>query len=208
MALGDAYATLDEFKSYARVTDTVDDTEIQRVINSASRAVERFCGRQFNKVTEASARQFDATTRHTAWVDDFHTTEGLVIKIDTGDNGTYETTVSSSDYVLRPLNGRSVEGIEGWPFHRIELDGSGRYFPVPAKRPQLEITAQWGWSAVPDPVKHATLIKSAQVFGRRSSPHGQAVIGTGDFVFRISRQADPDVAELLAPYAFVVPSVA
>lgn len=208
MALGDAYATLSDLKGYARLTDAADDSELTRILSGSSRAVERYCGRQFNDAGSASARVFEPIDPRVAHVDDFSTAVGLVVKIDTGDNGTYDTTLDASDFTLYPLNGVSVEGITGFAYHRIQLASTATCFRPHSSRPSLEVTARWGWAAVPDAVVHGTLILATRVLGRRSSPHGAAVVGSGDFVFRISRQTDPDVAEMLDPFRFMRPVVA
>ena len=206
MALGDSYAALAAAKAYLRVEDTQDDAQIERALSSASRAVEQFCGRQFNDAGSATERVFRPLTETVAWVDDFSTTDGLVIAADTGDTGTYDTTIT--DYTLHPLNGVSYEGVPGFAYHKIELASPSTWFRPHATRPSLQVTARWGWASVPDAVEHATLMLAAKMFGRRSSPHGAAVVGAGEFVFRVSRQTDPDVAEMLAPYRFDVPGVA
>jgi hypothetical protein len=62
----------------------------------------------------------------------------------------------------------------------------------------VEVTAKWGWPAVPDSIKQATLMLSSRLYGRKASPMG--VIGVGDFgPVRISR-SDPDIAHLLMDY--------
>lgn len=207
MAIGDAYATLAEFKEHARISDTTDDVQIPRVLNGVSRSVEKYCRRQFNDAGSASARVFEPDNECVVWVDDFHTTSGLVVQIDTTDDGTFDTTVSTSDYLLRPLNG-IWNGLAGFPSHQIELVGSGVWFRPHNRRPSVQVTAQWGWSSVPDAVKTATLLKAAKVFGRRSSPHGQPVVGSGDMLFRISRQEDPDVVDELDAYRHVLARIA
>ena len=62
----------------------------------------------------------------------------------------------------------------------------------------MRATGTWGYRSVPDRVKMATLIKAARLYERRKSTTG--VIGVTDFgEVRISRQSDPDVADLLDP---------
>jgi len=62
----------------------------------------------------------------------------------------------------------------------------------------VEVTAKWGWPAVPDTVKQAALMLASRLYGRKASPMG--VIGVGDFgPVRISR-SDPDIAFLLMDY--------
>lgn len=195
MALNDPYVSKAEMKAYADITDGYDDTEITRVVSAVSRNIERFCGRQFNDAGTASARVFEPASSCLVRVDDFSTTTGLVVKSDTGNDQSYATTISASTYRQEPANG-VVDGQTGHPFRRIVIY-TGTPFIVNGN-PTVEVTAQWGWTAVPDDVKQATMIQAARIFGRRQSVHG--VIGAGDFAFRVSSRMDPDVEDMLAPY--------
>lgn len=199
MALGDAYCSAAELKTHMSVSDAVDDTAIGRVILSVSRWIERHCGRQFNDAGAATARTYRPCSVSLVDVDEFHTTSGLLVKTDSGDDDTFETTITSTDYVLHPLNG-VVDGQTGWPYRQIRLR-NGASFPTVSVGPSVQVTAQWGWAAVPSDVKEAALIQSARIFGRRYSHNGLiGTVGQGDFVFGVSRQLDPDVRELLAPF--------
>lgn len=194
MALGDSYATSTELKARLDITVATYDTEITAALATASRDVDHWCRRQFNKTTTAAARVFHPQDGDLALVDDFHTTTDLAIATDDGDDGTYETSWTATDYQLEPLNG-VVDGESGWPYWRIAA--LGNVFPVGTRRPSLEVTAQWGWTAVPASVKTATLILAAENFKLREAPYG--VVGAGDFgVVRV--QNNRKAAALLAPY--------
>lgn len=178
MALGDPYATLAELKVRLGIdeSDTADDTRLNDALASVSREIERHCGRQFNKATTATARIYYPVNGCLAKVDDFHTRTDLVIATDEGDAGTYSTTWSAVDYQLEPLNG-IVDGELGWPYWRIRAVGS-RYFPR-NRRASVQVTAQWGWGAVPAPVKEACLILAEETAKLADSPFG--VGGYGQF---------------------------
>lgn len=197
MALGDSYASLDELK--ARVTPqtsgTINDAAMTNALAVASRSVEAFCDRQFNKTTVASARTYTALTGYLVFVDDFHTTSDLVIKVDADGDGVYESTLGSSEYTLSPVNGiRS--GISGWPFWQIRLRPSSSTV-LPCHEYGVEVTAQWGWDAVPAAVKEATLALAEETFKLKDSPYG--VAGFGEFgVIRV--RANPKIADMLRPY--------
>lgn len=180
MALGDTYATLNELKSYLALTTTVElDEQMADALNSSSREIERYCNRQFNKTATATARVFPPTTCSTAWVDDFHTITDLVIKSDDTGDGVFETTWDSSDYELYPYNG-VLEGQAGWPYYKISAVGNA-WFPMNrfGRMATLQVTAQWGWSDIPAPVKQACLILSAMNFQLKDAPLG--VAGMGEF---------------------------
>jgi hypothetical protein len=195
MALGDSYATLAQLKTrLTNISDTNDDAALTNALATSSRAIEQFCGRQFNDAGAASARVYNLDTRHVVRVDDFHTTTGLVVETDDGDDGTFETTWSATDYQLEPLN-QIVDGQTGWPYHTIRAVES-RYFPC-GRRTTVRVTARWGWSAVPTPVQEACLILSEETFRLKDAPFG--VAGFGEFgVVRI--RDNRKAAALLAPY--------
>lgn len=194
MALGDDYATLTRLKNRLGITDNTDDTELQNALSSASRGVEGFCRRQFNQATTASARTYYPLHARLVLVHDFHTTTDLAVKIDEDDDGTFETTLDSGDYQLEPLNG-VVDGEEDWPFWRLRVV-NGELLPK-GHRATVEVTAQWGWSAVPASIPEATLIVAEETFKLKDAPFG--VAGYGEFG-AIRVRENPKVAQMLAKY--------
>jgi hypothetical protein len=62
----------------------------------------------------------------------------------------------------------------------------------------VRVTGTFGWAAIPDAVKQATILLSIRIFKRLDSP--LAVAGFGDLgVVRVGR-VDPDVDSLIHPY--------
>lgn len=198
MAITNGYATLDQYDAKYGVTTSASDSLIETAIESASRMVDVHCGRRFYLDAEVSARTYSPTFDHYVDVDDIATTSGLVVATDEGDDGTFETTWTiSTHFFVEPVNGKRG-GIEGLPYDRIVSTGV-RWFPTSGYRPSVQVTAQWGWAAVPVAVQEATLIKAAQFFRRKDQPDG--VLGNGEFsALRVSRFEDPHFAALLAPY--------
>lgn len=186
-ALGDPYALTWELRDYCQIEDSIDDLLVDQLGDVASRQVEQYTGRQFNKTTSASARKFRPADWRRVPTDDFHTSTGLAVTAD-------GVTVNVANLELRPWN-NVYEGQSGWPFH--DLYGINYTFTWGAT---VEVTAQWGWTAVPAAIKQATLIQAARLFRRRYSPSGLQSVGQGDFVFRVSTITDPDVQQLLDPY--------
>lgn len=175
MAIGDPYATLAELKLYADVTKATFDDLLTDALDAATEGIELVCDRQFNKETAATARPFKALTPTLVMVDDFHTTTGLVVATDEDGDGVYETTLEASSYQLEPVGG-VVNGRPGWPFTRIRfLDG----VTVPTgERASVQVTAQWGWAAVPKPVKQSCLILAEELYKLKDAPFGVAGNGT------------------------------
>jgi hypothetical protein len=193
------YASLDEMRTFLKITDVADiddDLQIALAVTSASRAVDRATDRQFGLLTTAAARYYrpvwsDQHGRWLAHIDDLMSSTSLVVKSDTDDNATYETTIT--DYRLWPLNAAS----DGKPWREIVL-GTGA--SIGLREGSLEVTALWGWSAVPATVKNATLIQASRFLKRRDSPFG--IAGSPDLgnELRLLAKVDPDVAVMLMPY--------
>jgi hypothetical protein len=139
--LGDSYASTVELE-YRLGSD--DDGTFGDILAAASRAVESFTRRQFNKTTTATARRFRPLDWRRLPVDDFHTATGLVVN---SDGAVWDL----ADVDPQPWNG-TVDGQTGWPF--FNLYAVNRSFSAAAT---ITVTAQWGWAAVPAGIREATL---------------------------------------------------
>lgn len=190
--------TVPALASWLNITDGEDDVNLISAVAASNRAVRRWCGRTFEVTTtsSASARTFTPKSWKICRTDDFWTTEGLIVKVDSGDDGTYETTLSSTtDFFPEIPTGQ--ERALGFPYRK--LVSTGWSFPTCNLRPSVQVTAAWGWQSIPEDVVLGGLIKGARLFKRRQSPEGFAG-GFQDFAARISRSEDPDVIDLLADY--------
>ena len=163
-------------KSRLGIADTNDDTPLTNALAAASLAIEGYCGRQFNDAGSASARVYYPDTLTLIEVDDFSTTAGLIVAQDFSNAGTYTTILTSANYQLEPLNG-VVDGTPGWPYYRIRIIQTWNplwYTSIGDPRTSIQITAQWGWSAVPAPVSEACLMLAEETFKMKDAPYGVA----------------------------------
>lgn len=184
MAIGDPYVSASELKGYLQFEGgfTGRDADLEDAVRAASEQVDLCCDRQFNKATTATARIYEVTPGARIRVDDFWTTDGLIV-----DGG---SSIALADLSLRPRNG-IVSGRPGWPYYEIR----GPLSPGS----EVTVTAKWGWNAVPDPVVSATKILAAQLFHLAQAPLG--VAGFSQFGAQIRvRDFPPQVKRLLAPY--------
>lgn len=192
MAWAPDYATTAELRAYAtRSTSTVDDVELALAVTAASRAVDRHCNRQFGIVDTAEERLYTPTwdRRRRRWlipIDDLMTQTGLAVELD----GTALT-----EFTLEPRNAAA----EGKPWTRIVVDDDSAVTPT-GEEFEAAITALWGWAAVPDPVKQATLLQGSRFFARRESPFGIAGSPEQGSELRLLAKLDPDVATTLGPF--------
>lgn len=196
MAITDGYATLSEVKAALRITDTVDDALLETSIEAASREIDGWCERQFTNGT--ATRIYRPTDVFTVDVDDLISVTTL--KTDSDGDGVFDTTWTTADFQLNPLNGRAGGIVT--PYTTVKAIGS-YLFPiyeprnVNSQQASVEITGNWGWTAVPTAVKQACIILSMRQFKRYDSPTG--VMGFGDMLVRVGR-VDPDVEKLLMPF--------
>jgi len=189
------YVALSELKSALGISGSGDDTFLNLAIDSAEQSIDDLCGRKFTVDGSASARTYRAQP-YLCVTDDISTLTGLTVKTDTSADGSFSTIWASTDYQVEPLNNllkttaRSVNNLRAVGSYTFPVYGDGLA--------SVEVTAKWGWPAVPDSIKQATLMLSSRLYGRKASPMG--VIGVGDFgPVRISR-SDPDIAHLLMDY--------
>lgn len=186
MAIGDPYVTLAQMKNYFDIpTNKVSmDERLTDAIDSASREIEQYCGRQFNQDAAPSPRIYEPDSWNRIEVDDFYTTTGLVVASDYAGDQSYATIYTAADYELYPLSG-VVDGIPGWPYHRIRLSrntfpfydfGYGNTYGRGFGRRQgtVQVTAAWGWAAVPSTIKQACKLIAAQTFKMADAPLGVA----------------------------------
>jgi len=194
-----AIITSSDLKAHLGISDSTDDTTVATAVAATNQAIPRWCGRDFTASTtgSASARVFRPRTPTLCITDDFWTTSSLTVKTDAEDDGTYGTTLTlNTDFMVEPLNGRE-DGVTV-PYYRLKA--VSWLFDVEHDFPSVQVTAAWGWAAVPDDVKQAALIQGARLFKRKNSPEG-VLGGFQDFgAIRITSRLDPDVQMLLAPY--------
>jgi hypothetical protein len=193
MAVTNGYCTVAQLREhFGDDTSLLTTALLERAINASSRAIDKFCGRRFWVDSVVQAKVYRCDDTHEMGIDDVSTTTGLIVATDTAGDGTWATTWAATDYQLEPLNADTEQVAHAW-WRLLAVD---RYlFPVHALRTTLRVTAKFGWSAIPDEVEQACILRAAAIFKRKESVDG--VAGFGEFgVVRIGRQ-DPDVMELL-----------
>jgi len=196
MAIANGYCTLAEVKAALRLTDNVDDTLIEGAIESASRRIDGVTGRWFYKTASTAISMYPVDSYNVSTQDMANTT--IIVKTDDDGNGTFETTwTQGTDYQLEPLNA----SLNGKPYNRIVAIG-GKTFSIQNNpdTPLVQVTAYWGWDAVPHDIRQAALLLSIRGFARYNAALG--VVGFADMAIQV-RAVDPDVRDLLAPYRII-----
>ena len=200
------YATRPELKARIGIpaTDTNDDDELDRSLETTSREIDGWCLRQFWKATDT--RTFTASDYYCLTLGPFHDLVSVAtLKTDDNADGTFETTWAASDYQLQLADGTTNTGAgpELRPYQRLAVVGT-RTFPQPinvnSRRDLVQIVGVFGWPQIPAAVRDACLIMATELFALKDTKFG----ATGFADLGIVRVRDnPKAMKLLAPYVRV-----
>jgi hypothetical protein len=161
------YTTLEEMKS--RLGSISDDLDVvlTAAIDAAETAIEDVCGRPFTLAASATPRVFRGLGAYVR-VDDISSATGLIVT---------DIFQTFTQYQLEPLNALGP-GRRYHPYTLIRL-ATGFYFAPPIYYGQatVTVTAFWGWTTVPNPVKEATRILAADLFHMKDNQFGVAGFG-------------------------------
>lgn len=200
MAITNGYTTQTIVAAELGITSpsATQQTQIDAAVNAASRQIDAHTGRRFWQDGTVQTREFYADSWEFCPVDDISTTTGLVVKLDDADTGAFGTTLTiSTHFILHPLN--AADRVPVWPFTGIRIVDSGYRFPMSSSgRPGVQVTAKFGWPAVPDDVAQACAIQAVQLY--KSS---QAVFGGLSFdagILRVRDTLNPLAAALVEGY--------
>jgi hypothetical protein len=201
MTITNGYATKNQIKAALRIgtADVVDDDLIDNCAGAASRLIDGYCNRKFWAVGSATSRVYQAENEFYCNIDDISGT-AITLKTSSFPGNGFDVTWSVTDYQLEPLNG-NLDGLT-WSYDKIRAVGDYLFPTVNAnygEQALVQVTANFGWPSIPEPVTQATIIQASRLFKRYDSPLG--VAGFGDMgAIRVSRALDPDVAQLVEPY--------
>lgn len=200
MAIVNGYCTLAQVKAALRLTDNADDTLIESAIQSASRRIDGYCNRWFYKTQQTAIQVYPASIYECGVLNDI-ANNSVTVKIDSVGDGSYSTTwTQGQQYQIEPLN----TAITGKPYRRI-VAINGYSFPFAVDKPLVQVTAQWGWNAVPADVEQACILLSMRQFARLNAALG--VVGFADMAIQV-RAVDPDVRDLLNQYVLITAGAA
>lgn len=206
MAIVNGYATVQHLRDeLGDSASKVPPSLLERAIHAASRGLDDVCDRRFWKDATPAVRTYRPawSTREypygTVAVDDIATTTGLIVKTDPSLNGSFtDTWTLGTDFRLEPRNADRSDG-QAYAWWRIVALGT-KTLPAHAARDTVQVTATFGWSAIPEQITAACIIKAAQLFKRKDAPFG--VAGVSEFgIVRISRN-DPDVSALIDKFVW------
>jgi len=182
------YCTLAELKASLDITDTIDDGILERAITSASRTIDRYCARNFYKVT--ATRLYSPRDSYICDIDDLVSLTSL--KTTDDDTQTFDLTWGTADYQLEPLNG-VVDGMPT-PYTRIRAIGDYTFQTLDGEA-SVRVQGVFGFDTIPDEVSYATIIQASKLYKRKDSPLG---VISGEYgAMRVGVRLDPQVTELV-----------
>lgn len=175
------------FKAWKRVEVSTDDSVIQSAIDSAEETLNQHCGRRFSLASgAATARTYKAPSANSTVVE-IHDCIAVTLVTDSGN------TIAATGYQLEPLNGLDPTGLTV-PYTRIRLIGGGVWSYL-YDAANITVTAQWGWTALPQRYTEATKILAADILDNRDIRNG--VIGFTDYA-GIRVRENPVVSQLVS----------
>lgn len=194
----ETYITTESLKDTLSLSSTMfADPDIELVIGSASRTVERLCNRRFYADADAQqARYYSPEGR--GWLEIADLAEFTSLQTDADGDGVFEQTWTENiDFVLEPLDARD-DANELGPYTSILVHPAGSYlFPTAYPR-SVKLTGKFGWPAVPANVVQATtLLANRLLTVTRSAPLGIVAFDGG--AIRVAR-ADSQVMMLIGDY--------
>lgn len=210
MAWEPDYVTLAQAKVHLGLTDGTDEAQnaadnakLARHITAASRAIDRFCNRQFGQLATAEARYYtpwydEDLRRWVCEIDDTTATPDFAVALDLGDDDTYSTTLSASDWILRPRNAAS----KNRPYTQLAIKSSASQ---PMRRSDsVRAVEKWGWAGIPTTIEDAVLLQVNRLKFRETAPQGVAGSPSQGSEIRLLAKLDPDVEVMVQAYRRLV----
>lgn len=175
MSVTNGYTTLPAVQAALSIPDPIDNVELEAAIETASRQIDSYCGRgrKFWQDSTVVARSYYPRAARTLTVDDISTLTGLIVKVDEGDDGTFGTTLTiNTDFIVAPVNAATEYPVRPWTQIRL-LDGAlSSWSRLSSGRPYVQVTAKYGWSAIPAAIARACLIQARNVFKAQDATFG------------------------------------
>lgn len=196
MAVNDAYATAAEYRAAIDKSDATEDLELLADLTAISRWLDRTLNRHFTKDAAPVARVFVPYCPTVVDVDDLVSVTSIKVDEDADGDFADETAWDASEYELLPRN--AALGSEARPYWQIAAT------PWGARRfsNRVEVTGVWGWPAVPEAIKRATIHLTAIL--RLETPRATATVNDLGQLIQMTPQARRIVDDLAHKYRRLV----
>lgn len=225
-----SYATLAELKAEMNKTGSGDDASLQRILDAATKKIDRLCKRPdgFEADAVASARYYTGSGKPYQWIEECVAVTAVGVKDSPSDEEdeytawTVGTVGATTGADVFPASGEPEwPDYNSTPYTFLVVGANGDYSVFPSGRyttrggfkpsvlvargvPVVKVTARWGYAAaVPDDIKEACLMQAARWYKRLQSAMADAV-ASADFGQLLYRQKlDPDIAGILLDGGYV-----
>jgi hypothetical protein len=193
-----AYASLAEFKADMNKTTTGDDAVLVRLLDAATRNIDRYCNRPdgFVAVTTATARTYPGNNKSWLRIDECISVSGVRMK--SSATSSYET-LAATDYMTATGDERFPD-YNGSPITAIRTDPNGDYtiWYRDGTYPTIEITARWGYaSTAPHDIKTACIMQATRWYKRLQSAMTDSTATAEVGMLMYTQSLDPDIKRLL-----------
>lgn len=224
MAWDDAYATIQDYRNNVERTNQTQDEMLRSYLKLASRYLDKELHQSFNKSIDLEDRFYMPVHRgnprapyltgglgyaetENPWlylradpnldIDPLYSAEDLEISVDTNRDGGFTTVLGPTDFQLLPRNNPSRS--EPHPYYRLMLTWfSPSTNAVWLPYAEVKVTGYWGWPAVPEAIKAATIeLAAIWLF---ESPRATMTIDELNRVVRASPNAQNIVERVLRVY--------
>uniref|UniRef100_A0A6M3KCS9 Putative head-tail connector n=2 Tax=viral metagenome TaxID=1070528 RepID=A0A6M3KCS9_9ZZZZ len=135
-----AYCNIADLKGVLGITTTTDDTVMRKIVESASRSIDQYTNRTF--IAYTGTKVFNGSRE--LWIPDLLSISASGLKTDDNDDGTYENTWATTDYIEY---GVGIEDtLNTYPRIRLETNPNGDYnsFASGVKK-GVQIAGLWGY---------------------------------------------------------------
>ena len=196
------YATAAEYRAALSGTDASQDASILADLTTISRYIDSVCNRFFGADSAAVARVFTAPVNYRALIVGDMAAVPTGVLIDTDNDGSFTGETAVTGFEAWPLN--AALDPEPRPYYMIGLPSwaSPSAFTAGSR---VQVTAKWGWPAVPAAIKAATIHLTGIL--RLQSPRATVRMDEMGSPIQMSGEAQHIVRNLLREYALVeVPS--
>lgn len=226
------YATVTELRAEMNLLSTSDDTILERLIEAASRNIDRACNRPDGFVgdTVASARYYTGDGTAVQLIDECVEITAVAVK-DSSTDTTYTAWATPTTNMAGDGDWYAFTGDRRWPdFNRLPytalaVDLNGDYavftlgmfagkrgFPLDSdvrrNVPTVQVTARWGYADnIPNDIKEATIMMCARWYKQVQGAMADGVANAdfGQLVFR--QVLHPDIKRILEGGRYVKPQM-
>jgi len=166
-SISDPYATAAEYRDRVDKTDTGDDATILAQLTTVSRFLDLRLRRFFTQDAAVVVRTFDGNGEALLWLPaDIATVTGLVVKVDLNEDylftGATETLTINTHFWVGPAD--VDKGPEPRPYECLEVVPNNGLFDVwPEQQRAVQVTAKFGWPAIPGGIKERTIDLTRQL---------------------------------------------